>query len=71
MGVGYVFEISLEFEVTALGTVAQTPIPAISSNSKETSKKLAAPNAAGSTYLEVRANIFFLKIFLMAFSLLC
>ena len=50
---GYVFEISLEFEVPALGTVAPTPVPAISSNSQETSKKLVAPNAVGSTYLEV------------------
>jgi hypothetical protein len=32
---GYVFEISLEFEVTALGTVAPTPVPAISSNFKK------------------------------------
>ena len=51
---GYVFEISLEFEVTALGTVAPMPVPAISSNSQETSKKLVASTAAGSTYLEVR-----------------
>ena len=61
----YVFEISLKFEVTALGTVAPTPVPAISSNSQETSKKLVAPTAAGSTYLEVR------KINFTAFSLLC
>ena len=53
VGGGYVFEISLEFEGMALGTVALTPVPAISSNSQETSKKLVAPNAAGSTYLEV------------------
>ena len=53
VGSGYVFEISLEFEATTLGTVAPTPVPAISSNSQETSKKLVAPTAAGSTYLEV------------------
>ena len=53
VGGGYLFEISLEFEVTALGTVAPMPVPAISSNSQETSKKLVAPNTAGSTYLEV------------------
>ena len=50
---GYVSEISLEFEATALGIVAPMPVPAISSNSQETSKKLVAPTAAGSTYLEV------------------
>ena len=65
VGGGYVFEISLEFEATALGIVAPTPVPAISSNSQETSKKLVAPTAAGSTYLEVR------KINFTAFSLLC
>ena len=62
---GYVFEISLEFEATTLGTVASAPVPAISSNSQETSKKLVAPTAAGSTYLEVR------QINFTAFSLLC
>ena len=55
----------MEFEAKALGTVAPTPVPAISSNSQETSKKLVAPTAAGSTYLEVR------QINFTAFSLLC
>ena len=68
---GYVFKISVEFEATHLGTVAPTPFCAISLNFQETSKKLVAPTTAGSTYLEVRTNIIFVKMFLMAFSLLC
>ena len=35
VGGGYLSEISLEFEVTAFGTVAPMPVPAISSNSQE------------------------------------
>ena len=61
---GYVFEISAEFESTNLGTVALTLVCAISLNFQETSKKLVAPTTAGSTYLVVRTNIFFVKIFL-------
>ena len=48
-----IVEATSSYEATTLGTVAPTPVPAISSNSQETSKKLAAPTAAGSTYLEV------------------
>jgi len=47
-----IVEATSSYEATTLGTVAPTPVPAISSNSQETSKKLAAPTAAGSTYLE-------------------
>ena len=46
-----IVEATSSYEATTLGTVAPTPVPAISSNSQETSKKLVAPNAAGSTYL--------------------
>ena len=60
-----IVEATSSYEATTLGTVAPTPVPAISSNSQETSKKLVAPTAAGSTYLEVR------KINFTAFSLLC
>ena len=49
-----IVEATSSYEATTLGTVAPTPVPAISSNSQETSKKLVAPTAAGSTYLEVR-----------------
>ena len=48
-----IVEATSSYEATTLGTVAPTPVPAISSNSQETSKKLVAPTAAGSTYLEV------------------
>ena len=60
-----IVEATSSYEATTLGTVAPAPVPAISSNSQETSKKLVAPTAAGSTYLEVR------KINFTAFSLLC
>ena len=60
-----IVEATSSYEATTLGTVAPTPVPAISSNSQETSKKLVAPTAAGSTYLEVR------QINFTAFSLLC
>ena len=46
-----IVEATSSYEATTLGTVAPAPVPAISSNSQETSKKLVAPNAAGSTYL--------------------
>ena len=49
-----IVEATSSYEATTLGTVAPAPVPAISSNSQETSKKLVAPTAAGSTYLEVR-----------------
>ena len=48
-----IVEATSSYEATTLGTVAPAPVPAISSNSQETSKKLVAPSAAGSTYLEV------------------
>ena len=48
-----IVEATSSYEATTLGTVAPTPVPAISSNSQETSKKLVAPTTAGSTYLEV------------------
>ena len=48
-----IVEATSSYEVTTLGTVAPTTVSAISSNSQETSKKLVAPTAAGSTYLEV------------------
>ena len=60
-----IVEATSSYEATTLGTVAPAPVPAISSNSQETSKKLVAPTAAGSTYLEVR------QINFTAFSLLC
>jgi hypothetical protein len=60
-----IVEATSSYEATTLGTVAPTPVPAISSNSQETSKKLVTPTAAGSTYLEVR------KINFTALSLLC
>ena len=53
VGGGYVFEISLEFEATTLGTVAPTPVPLFPQTLKRLQKKLVTPNAAGSTYLEV------------------
>ena len=49
-----IVEATSSYEATTLGTVAPPPVPAISSNSQETSKKLVAPTTAGSTYLEVR-----------------
>ena len=48
-----IVEATSSYEATTLGTVAPTTVSAISSNSQETSKKLVAPTAAGSTYLEV------------------
>ena len=48
-----IVEATSNYEATTLGTVAPTNVSAISSNSQETSKKLVAPTAAGSTYLEV------------------
>ena len=53
-----IVEATSSYEATTLGTVAPTTVSAISSNSQETSKKLVAPTAAGSTYLEVGKNNF-------------